>query len=150
MHGSSVRKDSRRNPIVQEYVLPDFSAKSTSGTGYIRSGPNATIPDSFTNGNSETKRTNKAEEDEQVLWMGNERFVGAELLFNPSDIGESVFIRYPPVILAHQQPGLKQMGLPETIADVIGMMPEEVKGLFWSNIGIFGGLGNVDALGERL
>lgn len=26
-------------------------------------------------------------EEEQVLFMGNERFVGPELLFNPSDIG---------------------------------------------------------------
>lgn len=29
-------------------------------------------------------------------------------------------------------------------------MPEEIQGMFWANIGIVGGLGNVEALGERL
>ncbi len=42
------------------------------------------------------------------------------------------------------------MGLPETIAHVISSMPEEVRGMYWGNIGIFGGLGNIEALGERL
>lgn len=76
------RQNPKRNPIVQEYVLPDFSAKSKSLTGYIRSGPNAVdTPEGV------TKSTNP-EEEEQVLYMGNERFMGPELLFNPSDIGE--------------------------------------------------------------
>jgi actin-related protein 6 len=30
------------------------------------------------------------------------------------------------------------------------MMPEEVRGMYWANIGIFGGLGNIENLGERL
>ena len=46
--------------------------------------------------------------------------------------------------------GLKQAGLPETIADVISAMPEEVRGMFWANIGIFGGLGEIEGFGERL
>ncbi|ODO08721.1 hypothetical protein L198_00454 [Cryptococcus wingfieldii CBS 7118] len=29
-------------------------------------------------------------------------------------------------------------------------MPEELRGMFWAHIGIFGGLGNIEALGERL
>ena len=76
------------NSIVQEYVLPDFSAKSTSRNGYIRSGPNAAA---LASRKDDEKRTNgMVEEEEQVLWMGNERFTGAELLFNPSDIGELI------------------------------------------------------------
>jgi len=67
-------------------VLPDFSANSTFRIGYIRSGPNADPPAPALNG--DMKRTNVAvDEEEQVLWMGNERFAGSELLFNPSDIG---------------------------------------------------------------
>ena len=42
------------------------------------------------------------------------------------------------------------MGLPETVDYVISMMPEELRGMYWANIGIFGGLGNVLNLGERL
>ncbi|WWD07640.1 actin-like protein ARP6 [Kwoniella europaea PYCC6329] len=126
------KKNPKKNPIVQEYVLPDFSSRSTSRTGYIRSGPNANPltenEDKQVNGYSR-----KLEEDEeQILVMGNERFAGPELLFNPSDIG------------------LKQSGLPETIAYVISMMPEELRGMYWAHIGIFGGLGNIEALGERL
>ena len=119
------RLDARKNPIVQEYVLPDFSPKSTSRTGYIRSGPNAT-----TQANGESN--GHAVDEEQILYMGNERFIGSELLFNPSDIG------------------LNQSGLPETIAYVIDQLPDELRGLYWANIGIFGGLGNVENLGERL
>jgi hypothetical protein len=35
----------------------------------------------------QTKASN-IDEEEQVLWMSNERFQGPELLFNPSDIGK--------------------------------------------------------------
>lgn len=74
---------------MQEYVLPDFSAKSKSRTGYIRSGPKAQPPPETEHGEEEKeiKKKKGAEEEEQVLWMGNERFAGPELLFNPSDIG---------------------------------------------------------------
>lgn len=75
---------------MQEYVLPDFSAKSTSTTGYIRSGPNAAPQDD--QGDKPNPKTDNLDEDEQVLWMGNERFQGPELLFSPSDIGE--FLRF--------------------------------------------------------
>lgn len=29
-------------------------------------------------------------------------------------------------------------------------MPEELRGMYWANIGLFGGLGYIEALGERL
>lgn len=109
-------------------MLPDFSSKSRSQTGYIRSGPNAQIPE----GAEEPQPKKKGEDDEQVLFMGNERFASSELLYNPSDIG------------------IQQTGLPETIAYVISQMPEEMQGMFWAHIGVIGGLGNVEALGERL
>ncbi|WVO16547.1 actin-like protein ARP6 [Cryptococcus depauperatus] len=125
------KKNPRKNSIVQEYVLPNFSANSASQTGYIRSGPNAALPDPNDEGFYNGKK-NRTIEEEQVLWMGNERFAGPELLFNPSDIG------------------LTQMGLPQTIASVISTMPEELRGMFWAHIGIIGGLGNIENLGERL
>jgi actin-related protein 6 len=45
---------------------------------------------------------------------------------------------------------MNQSGLAETIAEVISYMPEELRGMYWANIGIFGGLGYIEALGERL
>lgn len=42
------------------------------------------------------------------------------------------------------------MGLPETVAYVISCMPEELQGMYWAHVGVVGGLGNVEALGERL
>jgi actin-related protein 6 len=80
-----IRENPKKNSIVQEYVLPDFSAKSASTTGYIRSGPNAAPPPEMSS--KQTKASN-IDEEEQVLWMSNERFQGPELLFNPSDIGK--------------------------------------------------------------
>jgi len=81
------RSHPRKNAIVQEYVLPDFSPASTSRTGYIRSGPNAAPPPVAADGEVPKARAVAEGEEEQVLYMGNERFVGPELLFNPSDIG---------------------------------------------------------------
>jgi actin-related protein len=61
------------------------------------------------------------------------------------------------ILVSHRHPrghalmiGLNQMGLADTIAEIISEMPEELRGMYWANIGIFGGLGYVDALGERL
>ena len=83
--------------------------------------------------------------------MGNERFAGSELLFNPSDIGEVVHSTNAIVRGSLMgRIGLKQSGLAETISSVILAMPEELRGMFWANIGIFGGLGEIEGLGERL
>ena len=87
--GADPRRNPRKNSIVQEYVLPDFSPSSTSRTGYIRSGPNAAPVEA--EGETSAKKATADGEEEQVLWMGNERFSNPELLFNPSDIGELGF-----------------------------------------------------------
>ncbi|KAL7421477.1 Actin-related protein 6 [Cryptotrichosporon argae] len=121
-----IKRSPRRNDIVQEYVLPDFADKAGARTGYIRSGPNAAVPEDM------DAKGKRRDEDEQVLFMGNERFAGPELLFHPSDIG------------------INQSGLPETIAAVIGSMDGALQGMYWAHIGVFGGLGNIEALGERL
>ncbi|KAJ3043539.1 Actin- protein 6, partial [Rhizophlyctis rosea] len=60
------RKPARDNPIVQEYVLPDFSMKKE---GRVR------------------KADDQTSEDDQILVMNNERFTVPETLFHPSDIG---------------------------------------------------------------
>jgi actin-related protein 6 len=83
------RQSPKKNPIVQEYVLPDFSPSSTCRTGHIRSGPNTATPEVVQlNDSRKAGRSVNEEDEEQVLWMGNERFAGPELLFNPSDIGQ--------------------------------------------------------------
>ncbi|CAJ0631565.1 11718_t:CDS:10 [Entrophospora sp. SA101] len=64
------RKSTRNNPIVQEYVLPDYSKNPK---GYVRERK------------ASGRRNNYS--DEQVLYMNNERFTVPEILFNPSDIG---------------------------------------------------------------
>lgn len=43
-----------------------------------------------------------------------------------------------------------QLGLADTIAHVIGLMPEDEQGLFWANIGFMGGLTLTGNLGDRL
>ncbi|KZT09178.1 actin-related protein Arp6 [Laetiporus sulphureus 93-53] len=60
------RADPRRNAIVQEYILPDFS---TGRRGRIRQ-PGEAIDDSA-----------------QVMYMNNERFTIPEIIFRPGDIG---------------------------------------------------------------
>ncbi|KAK2463382.1 hypothetical protein APHAL10511_004608 [Amanita phalloides] len=58
---------------------------------------------------------------DQVLVMNSERFTVPEIIFRPDDIG------------------LDQMGLAGAVALSIGLLSEELQGLFWANIGLIGG-----------
>ncbi|EGN93982.1 hypothetical protein SERLA73DRAFT_189133 [Serpula lacrymans var. lacrymans S7.3] len=90
----------KRNPIVQEYILPDFSSNRK---GRVRQ-PHDTVSES-----------------DQILFMENERFSIPELIFRPDDIG------------------LDQSGLALTIAASISLLPQDLQGMFWANIGLIGG-----------
>ncbi|TFY64909.1 hypothetical protein EVG20_g5787 [Dentipellis fragilis] len=61
------RANPRSNPIVQEYILPDFSANRR---GRVRQPGDPPLS-----------------EGDQILNMGNERFSVPEILFRPDDIG---------------------------------------------------------------
>ncbi|KAJ7291670.1 actin-related protein Arp6 [Mycena rebaudengoi] len=69
---------------------------------------------------------------DQVLTMGNERFTVPEIIFRPDDIG------------------LAQSGLPETIATSISLLPEDIQGMFWANIGLIGGNTKLPGFRSRL
>ncbi|PCH39816.1 actin-like protein ARP6 [Wolfiporia cocos MD-104 SS10] len=62
----TTRTDPKRNPIVQEYILPDFSINRS---GRIRQAGEA-LPEAA-----------------QVMYMNNERFTVPEIIFRPDDIG---------------------------------------------------------------
>lgn len=75
----------RKNPIVQEYILPDFSSNRP---GYIRKGPNAVTRESSPIIEDQSGSAgSKPLADEPVLYMSNERFTVPEVLFHPSDVG---------------------------------------------------------------
>jgi actin-related protein 6 len=59
-------------------------------------------------------------ETDQILVMNNERFSVPEILFRPDDIG------------------LDQSGLAATIAAVVSLLPDDLQGMFWANIGLIG------------
>ncbi|XP_006462962.1 hypothetical protein AGABI2DRAFT_72217 [Agaricus bisporus var. bisporus H97] len=59
---------------------------------------------------------------DQILVMNNERFMVPEIIFRPDDIGS-----------------LEQAGLAATIAHSISLLPEDIQGMFWANIGLIGG-----------
>ncbi|KAF9518687.1 hypothetical protein BS47DRAFT_1416435 [Hydnum rufescens UP504] len=119
----------RRNPIVQEYVLPDFSTRKR---GYIRNGPGKTDPPNPPDDTNVDPDAPKNADDEPVLYMSNERFTVPEVLFHPIDVG------------------LDQSGLAHTIANSISSLPEELQGMFWGNIGLVGGNFNIPGIVDRL
>jgi actin-related protein 6 len=45
---------------------------------------------------------------------------------------------------------MDQAGLPEVIAHSISLLPEELQGMFWANIGLVGGNTNLLGFRERL
>ncbi|TEB40080.1 actin-related protein Arp6 [Coprinellus micaceus] len=71
-------------------------------------------------------------DNDQVLVMNNERFTVPELLFRPDDLG------------------LQQAGLPVVIRHCISLLPEELQGVFWANIGLIGGNAKFPGLKQRL
>ncbi|KAF8125744.1 actin-related protein Arp6 [Boletus edulis] len=105
------RSSPKKNPIVMEYLLPNFAINRG---GEIRRPGYELSP------------------TDQVLLMENERFTIPELLFRPDDIG------------------LGQTGLPGTIAASIALLPEDLQGMFWANIGIIGGNTKFSGFHERL
>ena len=127
---TTFRADRSRNTIVQEYVLPDFSRNRE---GYIRQ------PDG------------QPLDGEQILYMGNERFSIPEVLFCPDHIGTSTLreiwcLQEMTSCLA----GLHQAGLGETIAQSISLLPEDLHGMFWANIGLIGGSTKFPGFAARL
>ena len=93
--------------------------------------------------------------------MNNERFTVPELLFRPDDIGaypevhrSTNIITYHPYryIPDTDNPilGLDQAGLPATIAHSISLLPSDLQGMFWANIGLIGGNAKFQGFRERL
>lgn len=122
------RVDPKQNPIVQEYILPDLS---TNRQGRVRQGEESVT------------------DTDQILIMNNERFTVPELLFRPDDIGkstsESCWCSSFIFVL-----GLDQAGLASTIAYSISILPSDLQGMFWANIGLIGGNAKLPGLHERL
>ncbi|KAI9058563.1 actin-like protein Arp6 [Trametes sanguinea] len=93
------------NPIVQEYIFPDYSANRP---GRIRR-PGEPLDASC-----------------QTLIMNNERFTVPEILFHPTDIGYAA------------------------VAESISLLPEDLQGMFWANIGLIGGNTALPGFRQRL
>ena len=54
------------------------------------------------------------------------------------------------VTLTRDRTGLDQIGLAQAIAHSISLLPEELHGMFWGNIGLIGGNTKFPGLVQRL
>ncbi|GAA6009182.1 hypothetical protein JCM11491_005784, partial [Sporobolomyces phaffii] len=119
------------NPIVRTYVLPDFTPDSTNKLGYVRTGQTPPpIPPPEPAGPDGPAPV--AQDEEQLLYLCNERFTVPETLFTPTTIE------------------LNQAGLAESIANAIALVPADVRGMFWNNIVCVGGSAGFAGFGPRL
>jgi len=83
--------------------------------------------------------------------MNNERFTLPEIIFRPDDIGLShSFFFFLNHLLIFLTPGLNQSGLSMTIAGSISLLPEDIRDMFWANIGLIGGNTKFPGFSERL
>lgn len=121
------RSNPSRNPILREYVLPDYAEVPR---GYVRI-PNqeyATSSDLSTN--SVCKRSTQ---QGYVLSLSNERFTVPELLFHPGDVG------------------FREMGLTEAMGYLMcERLPPAVRPGAWANILVIGGSACLPGFRERL
>jgi actin-related protein 6 len=91
------------------------------------------LPDFSRNRSGYIRQSNDQQIDgEQILYMGNERFSVPEVLFCPDHIG------------------LHQAGLGEAIVQSITLLPEDLQGMFWANIGLIGGSTKFPGFSTRL
>lgn len=81
--------------------------------------------------------------------MNNERFTVPELVFRPDVIGQS-FLDLLPAALDIITSGLDEGGLAEMIVFSISKLPDDLQGMFWSNIGLIGGNTKFKGFRERL
>lgn len=95
---------------MKEYVLPDYN---TTTKGFSRDFD----PES--------------RGEEQIITMGNPRFIVPEALFNPSNIN------------------IHQAGIPEMIGQCINKCPKAMESLMYRNIIITGGNANFQGFAER-
>ncbi|GAA5942621.1 actin family protein [Sporobolomyces koalae] len=123
------------NQVVRTYVLPDFTPESSNKLGYVRTGqtppPRPPTPPQTDQG-SGYAQPEAPQDEEQLLYLCNERFTVPEVLFNPTTIE------------------LNQAGLVESIANAINTLPYELRGMFWSNIVCVGGSAGFEGFGPRL
>ncbi|KIY51520.1 actin-domain-containing protein [Fistulina hepatica ATCC 64428] len=90
------------------------------------------LPDLTVNRYGKLRLPGDTPNNDQILVMNNERFSVPEIIFRPSDIG------------------LNQAGLAETIAHSISLLPADLQGMFWANIGLVGGNTKFPHFRERL
>ncbi|KDR83036.1 hypothetical protein GALMADRAFT_58042 [Galerina marginata CBS 339.88] len=91
------------------------------------------LPDLSTNRKGRVRHSDDIiTETDQILVMNNERFTVPELIFRPDDIG------------------IDQAGLPFTIAHSISLLPSDLQGMFWANIGLIGGSTKFSGFCDRL
>ncbi|KAI0657259.1 actin-like protein Arp6 [Cubamyces menziesii] len=85
------------------------------------------FPDYSANRPGRIRRAGETLDDSrQTLVMNNERFTVPEILFHPTDIGYA------------------------TVAASISLLPEDLQGMFWANIGLIGGNTALPGFRQRL
>ncbi|KAI0335723.1 actin-like protein Arp6 [Cubamyces sp. BRFM 1775] len=91
------------------------------------------FPDYSANRPGRIRRAGETLDDSrQTLVMNNERFTVPEILFHPTDIG------------------LGQSGISATVAASISLLPDDLQGMFWANIGLIGGNTALPGFRQRL
>ena len=82
--------------------------------------------------------------------MNNERFTVPEILFRPDDIGQYPCSLTMQLVSHEHHSGLQQSGLAATIAASVALLPDDLQGMFWANIGLIGGTTKFPGFRERL
>ena len=118
--------DGKPNPLLVDYVLPDYDHHSE---GYARPHDASTGAKLSRLGVSAGTGGGPKED---VFPLGNERFIVPELFFTPGDIG------------------LKQAGLPQVILQSFAALPESIRSAMTAKMVIVGGNANIPGFVERL
>ncbi|ESO89188.1 hypothetical protein LOTGIDRAFT_229086 [Lottia gigantea] len=108
------RKRGKENTIARDYVLPDYTHIKR---GYVR---------------PTDQTTGKAQGNEQIIRMNNERFAVPEILFHPSDVG------------------ISEMGITESIAHCVQGLDEEMQPHQLGNILLTGGNCHLQGFKDRV
>jgi actin-related protein 6 len=122
---SSLPRKGTVSPLLVDYVLPDYDKVAR---GYIR--PH----DSKAAGQAAKMKAQggAGAVSEDVLPLGNERFVVPELLFRPDDLG------------------MQEDGIPETVLQSLEALPKSLWPAMLGNVLVVGGTSLIPGFVERL
>ncbi|KAG0001271.1 Actin- protein 6 [Entomortierella chlamydospora] len=159
------KKSPRANKILQNYVLPDYSAQQT---GYVKGKPKTKNTKKAKRSsemdvdiNNDVENGGNGGEDEEGSDFSensdsNEDEDDSDVEMAPATDEEQVLtmnnerFTVPEILFNPSDIGMEQAGIPEAIVDAVSACDEEIQGMLYANVVLIGGNARLPGFRKRI